>query len=390
MLKPGIVNLGSLVRGGTPSQQQTPPAGGPGTATMDSHNRLNPGGGRTIGGALPPRRAGLPGGAAAPPPSAVPPAGGMLPAGLPPAPGAGGVSEGGSMITTTGPSWTARHPENPGTPLPPEGDPITDAPAVGPEEPVVNDPLSEWSALRGQMFKPEQAEDVKGLRDLLTQNAGNLFNSPDRGELASGYMDLFNQQNSQNLKDQVRDIGRGASAFGRIGSGVTTSRVGDAFVTAEQNRANAEKGLALDAAGKSLQDRLAALTGAGGVQNMLSGQDVGMRNEGRQERGYADSLARDARDSRIQQKLLEDRLLGTAHGRTMDEARLGVQGGFGQNPAGTVAAGAGHYGGQAGAQGNAASGAIADAGVNLYERWRRKREAEGKAAPEGSYPHPVT
>lgn len=233
------------------------------------------------------------------------------------------------------------YPEDPGRTIPPNrtppsgGGPMGPNPEGGEWTPTFGGPVTgvpevdnPWAGLRGQMFMPEHAEDVARLRQLLGDNVAGLFDTPDRGQLAAGYMDLFNQQNAQNLQDQIRSVGQDAAKFGRIGSGVTTSRVGDAFVTAEQNRANAERGLALDAAGHTLNDRLGALSGAAGVQNLFSGQDAGFRQEQRGERGYADHLAQQDLQNRMQQRAMEEAILNAQHGRQATEADLYGRYGF--------------------------------------------------------------
>lgn len=222
----------------------------------------------------------------------------------------------------------------PGVPTSPAGTMATTAvqPAAAPtgnQTPLQNS----WADLRSQMFLPgEGSPDVMNLRALLGEQAGSLFNTPDRGELASEYMDLFNQQNRQNLDATVQNIGRDAARFGRIGSGVTTSRVGDAFVESERNRANMERQLAADAAGQTLNDRLGALRGVSGIQSLLQGQDVQGRAEGRQERSYADNLANQALQNRIQQIMLQDQLLNSRFNRGIRTAQTAGGFGYGQEP----------------------------------------------------------
>lgn len=204
-----------------------------------------------------------------------------------------------------------------------------------------------WQDLRGEMFMPEQSEDVFALRQLLGDKAGGLFDTPDRGELVSEYMDMFNRRNRENLQATTRDIGRDAAKFGRIGSGVTTSRIGDALVESEQRRADAERTLAADAAGKTLSDRLGALSGVSGIQSLLSGQDASHRAEQRGERGYADNLAQQALQNQILQRQMEENFLQMEHQRAMEEARLAGGWGYGIDPTGSLMHGSQTYGQQA-------------------------------------------
>lgn len=151
-----------------------------------------------------------------------------------------------------------------------------------------------------QAINSDNPADTNRLRNRMSREALGLFDRPDRGELAREQMQFFNEDNAENLRNQTRDIGREAAAFGRIGSGVTTSKVGDAFVEAEKARARQEAMLANQTAGLELQDRMGALSGLSGVQNQLYGQDVGRRGEQRQERGYRDALSQYGDQRRMQ------------------------------------------------------------------------------------------
>lgn len=160
------------------------------------------------------------------------------------------------------------------------------------------------------MVMPEQGADVMALRDLMSQMGTDLGNLPDRSTLAKEQMDLYNTEAQEMLDQRVRGIGREAAAFGRIGSGVTTSKVGDAYAEAEKNRAREEARLANETAGLRQRDMLGALSGISSIQSLLSGQDVGRRNEVRGERGYANNLAQQQLQNRIQQWMTEQNALG--------------------------------------------------------------------------------
>lgn len=243
-----------------------------------------------------------------------------------PAPGPLHEEGPGFLPPTTDPRGPEIGDANPNAPRPPS----IPAPSAGPAMPTFGGGTGgAWGALRQRIVMPETRPDVQALRDLITGGATELFNGPDRSAIAREQMELYNQDAQEMLDQRVRGIGRDAAAFGRIGSGVTTSRVGDAYAQAEQERAEQERRMALETAGLTLDDRLRAVSGASGVQNMFYGQDVGNRNEIRGERSYANDLAQQEYQRRIQQIMLEMGILRNDQGVAQGVGRDAGSYGFG-------------------------------------------------------------
>lgn len=214
------------------------------------------------------------------------------------------------------------------------------------------------------------------LRGMVVQDAMNL-SGPNRGEIAQDVMSQLVEASTPGYQARLRDVGRDAARLGRIGSGVTTSNLGD--VASEYNRdlILAQRGLSSDAAARTLDDQRAILGARSGAAGDITGQDLArtgayrgiaadefnrgavVRDEMRGERGYQDALARTATDDAIRQIILEDQLLNSAFGR--DSQRLGQLGsaGFGAVPTGTLQNAAGEYGRQSGATADAVAQFIA-------------------------------
>lgn len=204
------------------------------------------------------------------------------------------------------------------------------------------------------------------LRDLVVQDAMGL-SGPDRGQIATDVFGQLEDASQPGYQQRLRAVGQDAARLGRIGSGVTTSNLGD--VASEYNRELmlAKRGLATDAASQTLDDRLATLGGRGAAAGQVGNQDLSrsqqyrgiaadefnrgatVRDELRGERGYQNQLAGSATDDAIRQLLVEDQLLNSAFGR--DSQRLGQLGsaGFGSVPTGTLQNAAGTHAGQSAA-----------------------------------------
>jgi len=246
--------------------------------------------------------------------------------------------------------------------------------------------------LRGQAILPgdspfqgigaENSQQLEALRNAFSQQLLGLGDAPDRQQLALEQMRLFDEQAAPALAERIQGIGRDAAKFGRIGSGVTTSRTGDAFTEAEANRALVGRQIANETAGMQLQDRLSSLGALGAGSGQLFGQEQALRGEargerdasmgadflGRQElrgeRDYGDNLAGQALNNRIQQRMLEEQLLGSQFDRNMRQAGMAGDLGFGFDPSRTFLGGADRESALAESLFGAGAGALGQVGQN--------------------------
>lgn len=147
---------------------------------------------------------------------------------------------------------------------------------------------------------------------------------PDRGELARRTFDLIDRESEPQFQEDLRDVGRAAATFGRIGSGVTTSRVGDVLSERERLRTNAKERLALEAAGLSLDDRLNALDATLGASGQFTSEDLGRAgfnlSRSSEERAIGGQLEGIARGNRAED--VGER--GFRAGQDMDRAGLAL------------------------------------------------------------------
>lgn len=234
-------------------------------------------------------------------------------------------------------------------------------------------PITPQTTLRGQNVLPGQDPRLASTQGLVDQFVGSGFNSPeasrarqlavqglegqqgpDRGQIASDVLSQLRESTEDQFRQDRRAVGQDAARFGRLGSGVTTSRLGDLADLREQDFTRAARGLASEAAGLTLADRQ-AVTGqalqagsqfagedlsrfgaAQGAEAQQFGQGASVRNEIRGERDFENLLARLAVDDRVRQTVLSDDLLNSAVQR--DNSRLGFlnAAGFGSDPTGIL------------------------------------------------------
>ena len=109
-----------------------------------------------------------------------------------------------------------------------------------------------------------QAADTGQARAQTMQYLANL-NGPDRSKLASDQFALLEAQSQPGFENAQRQIGQKAAAFGRVGSGITTTELGDLGLQREKNLNQTKQQLSLDTAAQTLNDRLSQLNAAQGV-----------------------------------------------------------------------------------------------------------------------------
>lgn len=225
---------------------------------------------------------------------------------------------------------------------------------------------------------------------------------PDRAQIADDIFGRLVESSRPAYEQELRGVGQKAAAFGRLGSGMTTSDLGDVQQRREEGLTRARGQLASEAAGLSLQDRVqklaselsagasfqnadlaqagfgldqagtqanlygtgfdasrAGLSDLAGLEGMQYGQGAGQRNELRGERDFQNLLARLSVDDRVRQTLTEDQLLNSAVDRENSRLNLMGSSGFGGLPTGTLQNAALNQAGQAGASGQTAADIIA-------------------------------
>jgi hypothetical protein len=284
--------------------------------------------------------------------------------------------------------------------------------------------------LAGHQFQPfnpiaageyNPAGDTSQVRQRILeqlQGAGRM----DRGGLAAQAFDLIRTRSDDAFNRTLRDVGQRNAALGRIGSGMVTNDLMDVTAQRERDLSLAARDLSLDAAGKSLEDRLAQLQASQGVFDQFSGADradagfrMDLRNEGRAERqaglnygldtfgqrhGLLNSLAglegqrfqqdltgrneiraerefqqgqsQQAIDNALRERLTEEQIFGNDYDRWLRGAATFGSLGFGDTGSGAAMQGAGQLGQQA----QAGRDALADFGQNWsYVDWARRNGA---------------
>lgn len=116
------------------------------------------------------------------------------------------------------------------------------------------------------------ATPFTGANNLLSTQIAPM-EGPDRAELAADALRLFEERQGEERQAGIQDIGRSAASLGRIGSGVTTSQLGDLELQLGRERNRMEQALAGDAAGQTLADQLAQRQELRGERGFQSEQE---------------------------------------------------------------------------------------------------------------------
>ena len=199
------------------------------------------------------------------------------------------------------------------------------------------------------------AGNVAGFQQGQFQGVGTGQGDPSRGELAQQRFSQLQEVGEPAFQRRLQNVGRKASAFGRIGSGVTTSELGDVLQNRERDLDLSRRGLATEAAGleigdrfsqrgeqrfergarqqfgqQDFQNRLAQLGAISGLEGQQFGQERAGREELRGERGFQFGADQTAQDRRIQQRVLEEQFLNSQFNRNARDRDLFA--GVGFNP----------------------------------------------------------
>lgn len=182
-------------------------------------------------------------------------------------------------------------------------------------------PFGPGNDLRSTQINPFQSPTTQRAGELAGGALESMFATPDRAQLAADALRLFEEQQADERRIGIQDIGREAATLGRIGSGVTTSQLGDLGLQLARERNRMERGLATEAAGQTLADRQARLAAALGTQGQYAGQEAGAREELRGERGFQQQMSQQALQDYINMLTLSESLAQGQFGR--ETTRLG-------------------------------------------------------------------
>lgn len=147
----------------------------------------------------------------------------------------------------------------------------------------------------------------------------------DRVGLAQQYFDQFAESTNPAYEQTLRAATQRAAANGTLGSGMLTNTYGDVASQRAQSLDLARRGFLTDALQGSIADQ------------------VGNRNELRQERDYQSGVSNNAIAQEIQRLLVEDQLGGNNFNRQLDLARTLGGLGYAGNPDSTLLGAAGNY-----------------------------------------------
>lgn len=116
--------------------------------------------------------------------------------------------------------------------------------------------------------------DTTNVRGQLAGQLGGLSSAPDRASLAAQAFEQMQARNQPNREREYRAAGQRVAALGRVGAGMTTNDLND--LTANFNREDtlAQRDLALEAAQRSLDDRLNVTGALQSGFGALAGQDT--------------------------------------------------------------------------------------------------------------------
>ena len=194
--------------------------------------------------------------------------------------------------------------------------------------------------LRGTQIDPVASAATRNAVGLSSGALEGLFDTPDRGDIAASTFERLRAQTEPTFQNDLRQVGQRAAALGRIGSGLTTTELGDVTSNRERFLTDVAGQLSDDAASRTLDDRLGRFGAATGAASLFENIDRGRRDELRGERGFQDELAQQATDDFVRQRTLEEMLLQGEFGRNQSFTQMLLNSGFADSPSNTLLAGA--------------------------------------------------
>lgn len=167
-----------------------------------------------------------------------------------------------------------------------------------------------------------------GARSMAMGDLASL-RGPDRGQIAADVFSQLEEASRPRFEQDIQNVGRKASALGRLGAGMTTSELGDVVSNRERDLSLAKRGLASDAASQSLSDRLGVFNASLGASGQFTNEDLARAgfglNKAGAELGLGQTLEGSARTDRAESVGERDFQFGrdvTSAGLAGDQARL--------------------------------------------------------------------
>lgn len=213
-------------------------------------------------------------------------------------------------IPMTGPGPTLQRPnaDTPGSL------PTLQRPPVGGMTPAIAPPATGAQPLQpfgpGNDLRSTQINPIAGQRLQNTQAGTDvLFRSlaqgPSLSQAALDQYKLFGDAQGEERQKGIRAIGQANARFGRLGSGMASTDLGNLEerlgIADARERARLASGLAF-AEG---DERRANLGAGAAFENQLYGEGRGQRDELRGERAYQEDVARRAQDQEVMRRQLE-------------------------------------------------------------------------------------
>jgi hypothetical protein len=162
-------------------------------------------------------------------------------------------------------------------------------------------PFDPNNNLIGQQLSAQPSAGTNAAMGDVNSNLAALQTAPDRGALAGQTFQQLSQQSDPAFQEQLRTVGQDAAKFGRIGSGLTTSQLGDVATVRNQNLGNLQAQLATQSAGQTLSDQQAKLGASQSALGQLSGIDQTAYGNLVGQQGYQNNLSQQAFQNNEQQ-----------------------------------------------------------------------------------------
>jgi hypothetical protein len=204
--------------------------------------------------------------------------------------------------------------------------PLRDSPSPG------GVPTTGYTAqnnLRNRQINPVASDPTRQAVGFTTRGLNDLYNTPDRGQIAQSTFQRLRSSTEPDFQADLRDVGRNAATFGRLGAGMTTSRLGDVATNRERFLTEESGRLSDEAASRTLDDRLGRFGASAGATQLFEGMDRGRRDELRGERGFQNQMQQQSFQEMMQQRALEEMLLQGEFGRNQDWTQMLLGAGYG-------------------------------------------------------------
>jgi hypothetical protein len=120
--------------------------------------------------------------------------------------------------------------------------------------------------------------DTNKVRGMTMQSLEDVLKGSDRAKLAGDAYGILEERSRPEFDQRVRQLGQNTAALGRVGSGIYGSNLTDLNAEREREMGLNRRELANQAAGQSMQDRLAGLDASRGVGESFAGMDQNRGN----------------------------------------------------------------------------------------------------------------